>query len=131
MSDTLSETEQEVVVKPVAVSTSKIEVPYSDYSHEHGTPFLVDHFELGSHWSDREGGFPEEVTAIENYLQSQVADRVIENSLKAVKNRLKEIERVTNMDKEDRAVVKLEVMAEYVKFLMKKDDIKKNITRYS
>ncbi len=47
-----------------------------------------------------------------------------------VKKKLKEIEKVTNMDKESRKVIKLEVLANYVKFLMKTDDIKKNITRY-
>lgn len=114
----------------ISVSSSKVEVPYTDYEREHGKPFLVDHFELGERWTDRDGGFKDEVEAIESYLQDQVTSREIDNSLKGIKSRLKEIEKVTNMDKEDRVVVKMEVMAEYVKFLMKKSDIKRNITRY-
>lgn len=113
-----------------SVASSNVEVPYLDYEREHGKPYIVDHFALGENWVDRDGGYIEEVRAIENYLQNQVEDREVDNSLKGIKNRLKEIEKVTNMDKEDRMVVKLEVLAEYVKFLSKTRDIKKNITRY-
>lgn len=115
---------------PMVSSVSKVEVPYLDYEIENGKPYLVEIFELGEHWADRVGGFNEEIQAIEDYLKDQVTNREVDNSLKGVKNRIKEIEKIVGMDKEDRAVVKLEVMAEYVKFLMKKDDIKRNITRY-
>lgn len=137
MSDTFRE-KVEPAVEPEAKgsipsqgSVSKVEVPYLDYEQENGKPYLVEMFELGDHWADRVGGFNEEIQAIEDYLRDQVTNREVDNSLKGVKNRIKEIEKVVGVDKEDRAVVKLEVMAEYVKFLMKKNDIKRNITRYS
>jgi len=106
---------------PTQASVSKVEVPYLDYEQENGKPYLVEIFELGEHWADRVGGFNEEIQAIEDYLREQVTSREIDNSLKGVKNRIKEIEKVVGVDKEDRAVIKLEVMAEYVKFLMKKE----------
>lgn len=111
-------------------STTTIEPPFLDYSREHGQPFVVEHFQLGDRWNDSSGGFFPEVTAIESYLAEQVTNREVENSLKAIKKRIKEIEKVTGMDKEDRKIIKLEVMADYVKFLMKKSDTYKNITRY-
>ena len=130
-------TKQEAPVEPQAkaatpatVLDSKVEVPFTDYESTNGKPFLVDHFQLGSHWNSKDGGFPEEVRTIENYLQSQAVDGEIDNSTKGVKDRLKAIEKVTGMDKENRMVVKLEILAEYIRFLSKTQDIKHNITRY-
>ncbi len=137
MSETVFRNQQEAVVEPEtkvesnqSVSTSKVEVPYLDYHKTNGKPYLADLFELGDRWNDSMGGFAEEINTIEEYLGTQISNREVENSTKAVQKRLKEIEKVTNMDKEDRKVVKLEVLAQYVKFLMKTQDIKRNITRY-
>jgi hypothetical protein len=110
---------------------TKVEVPFSDYSREHGSPYTVDLFGLGEHWTDGIGGFTDEVGAIENYLKEQVDNREIDNSLTAVKKRIKEIEKITGIEHEDRTTVRMEIIAEYVKFLMKKSDIHRNITRYS
>lgn len=127
-----SAVEPQVEVKPVSATpiTSDVEVPYLDYESQHGKPYLADLYELGSYWNDRTNGFIDEVSAIEGYLQRQVTDGEINNSLKGVKTRLKEIEKITNMDKESRQVIKMEVMAEYVKFLEKTKDIKHMIKRY-
>lgn len=136
----MSETFREKVepsVEPVAEakattsgSVSKVEVPFTDYAREHGQPYTVDLFSLGEHWTDGIGGFTNEVGAIENYLSELVNNRELGNDLTSIKKRIKEIEKVTGVDKEDRTTVKLEIIAEYVKFLMKKSDIHKNITRY-
>lgn len=137
MTDAPFREKQEPSVESVGVgkettqsTITHVEPPFLDYSREHGQPFVVDHFKLGDRWQDSPGGFSPEVTAIENYLEKQVLDKEIENSLPAIQKRIKEIEKVVGVDKEDRVVVKLEVMSEYVKFLMKKSDIYKNITRY-
>lgn len=128
-----SETAQQPVAPadPKTISTTKVEVPYLDYKAQHVTPFVVDHYGIGDRWSDPVGGFPKEVEAIESYFRDQIESGEMANSQKAVKDRLKEIEKVTNMSKEERNVIKLEVIAEYVKFLSKTNDIKKNITRYA
>lgn len=114
-----------------SVSTSNVEVPYLDYEREKGKPFIAEHYDLGERWMDRDGGFKDEVFIIESYFQNEITDRRIDNSIKGVKDRLKEIEKVTGMDKENRAVIKMEVIAEYLKFLSKRRDIEKNIQRYS
>lgn len=115
---------------PEVTSLSKVEVPYLDYQNSNGKPYIVDHYDMGSHWDDRVGGFPEEVRTIDNYLQEQIKDGQLDNSIKGIKQRLKEIEKVTGMTNETRNVVKLEVISEYMKFLSKTRDIKQNITRY-
>ena len=133
MSDTTFRTEQpapepEVVPAPpppVSVSTSTVEVPYLDYPREHGQSFVVDHYNLGNTWSStNDGGFVREINAIEGYMKSQIESGVIENSVEAVKNRLKEIEKVTNVSKEGRPAYKLGTIAAYVKFLGETDNIK-------
>ncbi len=52
------------------------------------------------------------------------------NSINAVKDRLKEILKVTNMSKEERNVIKIEIVASYIKFLQDSDNIRHNVKRY-
>lgn len=90
------ETLGEMKTQPVQAQV-KVEVPYLDYEHEHGTPYLVTHYDLGE---INRGNYSEELGEIEGYLREQVETGEIPNSLSAIKSRLKEIEKVTNMDYE-------------------------------
>jgi hypothetical protein len=109
---------------------SKIEVPYMDYETEHGKPYLVDYFNLGPRWQDDMGGFPTEVATIESYFQDQISRGELPNSIEAVKTAIKKIEKITNVPKEERTVMKVETLAHYVEFLMKCDKTKFNLRRY-
>lgn len=114
----------------VSVSTTSVEVPYLDYSREHGHPHSVDYFKLGDTWKDPVGGFHKEVSAVEDYFNELIENGDIPNSITAVKDRLKSMLKVTNMDKEERNVIKMEVLASYVNFLRQSSDIKRNVKRY-
>lgn len=128
----MAESEAKTQEKPSqVVPTSDVEVPYLDYKREHGEPYTVSHFELGKNWRDPIGGFPNEVSAIEDYFNDKISNGEMANSISAVKNRLKEMLKVTNMSKEERNLVKVETIAAYIKFLRETDDIKKNVKRYS
>lgn len=111
-------------------SVTNVEVPYLDYEAQKSHPFSVDHYELGDRWRDPTGGFPSEVSEIENYFREKITSGEVANSLSAVKARLKEIEKVTNVSKEERRVIKLSTIAAYIKFLKETDNIKRSITRY-
>lgn len=113
-----------------AVSTTTTEVPYLDYSKTNGTPFSVSYFGLGDTWGDPVGGFPKEIETIEGYFANMIERGEIANSTNAVKDRLKEILKVTNMGKEERNVIRIETIAAYIKFLTEKDGIQKSIRRY-
>lgn len=113
------------------VSTTEVEVPYLDYEKEHGHPYTVGHFALGDTWKDPVGGFPEEVGVVESYFKDKISSGEMANSVSAVKDRLKEILKVTNMSKEERNLVKVETVAAYIKFLKTSDDIKRNVRRYA
>jgi len=139
MSDTVFRTKVEptsqVSTPDVAKEASNtgnhdIEVPFMDYEAEHAKPFSVDYFNLGDTWQDPNGGFETEVTMIERYLQDKIKSGEIANSLTAVKEALKGVEKITNMKKEERPVVKISVIANYMRFLMDNDKIYSGIKHY-
>ena len=81
-------------------------------------------------WQEPNGGFNEEVSAIETHLKEMVDSGKMANSLEAVKNRMKELTKVTNMQKEDRNIIKIGVISNYVKFLKENDNIFGNAKKY-
>lgn len=107
------------------------EVPYLDYAVEHHHPFTVDYFKLGEMWNDPMGGFTKEVGTIENYLREQIETGQIENSVPAIKQIFKNMEKMTNIKAEERTVMKISLLAAHVEFLMKADRLKSNLRRYS
>ena len=107
-----------------------VQVPYLDYEDSAGHPYIVEYFNLGDSWSDPIGGFPKELGIIEDYIQEKVDSREIANSVGAIKDLLKGLEKMTNVSKEERSLIKVETIAAYVEFLMKTDTIKHNLRKY-
>ena len=106
-----------------------VAVPYLDYAKSKSHPYTVDYFKLGDTWKDPTGGFSDEVNTIEKYFSTKIASGDISNSISAVEDRLKEILKVTNMSKEDRATVKIGTVAAYIKFLQESDGLKHQINK--
>lgn len=115
---------------PSIVSNDAEEVPYLDYQSAHAKPYTVEYFGLGDTWRDPDGGYPKEIELLEGYIKSKIDSGELPNSVKAVGNRIREIEKVNNLKNEERAVVKIGVITAYVKFLMETDGIKGNLKRY-
>lgn len=109
----------------------EIEPPYLDYVKESSKPYLAEYFGLGDTWNDRQGGFPEEIEAIEGYVREKIESGDIANSINAVKELIKGLEKMNNLTKEERAVVKIEVLANYIEFMNKNAEVKKNLRRYA
>ena len=139
MAETTFRTKVEPAVEPVVEVTKEtrageegesIEVPYLSYEGEHGHPYSVDYFKLGDTWDDASGGFRQELAIMEEYMEKQIESGETANSIDAIKERYKEIEKITKVGKEERAVVKVETIAAYIKFLMETDKTKFNISRY-
>lgn len=110
-------------------NTSHVDVPYLDYHTEHGKPYTTDYFELGDHWQDMQGGFPREIEQIESYLEEKIKSGEIANDVKSVKKFFKQVEKLTNLQDEVRAVVKIETIADYIKFLKSTDERRTNLRR--
>lgn len=105
-----------------------VEVPFTDYEQEYNHPLAVDYFELGDNWED---GYSDEVGTIDMYLKKQVEKGELPNSIKAIKAEIKELEKINNLKKEERAVIKVGILAAYAKFLMEADGIKYKVRKYA
>ena len=108
-----------------------VEVPYTDYETAHQKPYTVEHFKLDDLWDDPEGGFNEEISTIEKYFKHKIDTGDMANSVSAVKNELKELEKINNLKNEERITLKLGVLAAYVKFLMETDGIMTKVRKHA
>lgn len=117
------------VVKPSGkqeVSTeTDVEVPYSAYKSEHGKSLISDYFELGTSESE----FETEIENIENYFADKVKSGM-SDSPTAVKEAIKKMEKMANIDKNERTTLRVAKLAAYVRFLSETQDIDKMIRRY-
>lgn len=107
------------------VSDDKVDVPYTDAQN-----FIEDYFGLGTEWKDYDATFDGDIRKIDSYVKHKIAQGEIANDQKTVRELIKSMEKVNNLTKESRSVVKLEVLANYVDFLMKNDDLKSHLRRY-
>ena len=139
MSDTVFRAKAEPVATPVVKSTTptdtsvprgvtNIDVPFTEYHSQNGHPFLVDHYELGQYWDHSDmysDGFKTEINDINRYLGYLIDKGEINNTTDSVKNELKRIEKMINVDKNSRKSVRMGVISEYTNFLLKSENIKK------
>lgn len=115
----------------VSADNAAIEVPYLDYERSEGRPFTAEYFNLGDTWDEPMGGYPKEIGVIEGYFEKKINEGEIANSSEAVKEELKKMLKFTGINKEERNVIKIETIAAYIKFLSTREEIKKNLRRYS
>lgn len=110
--------------------SDSVEVPYTDYQKVNGKPYIVDHFQLGNTWDDPDGGFEPEIMIIENYLKEKIRNGELANTKLAVKNELKQLERMNNLKNEERVVIKLGTLASFIKFLNETKQLNYNYKKY-
>lgn len=118
---------ENIVGKEVVTDTVHEEVPYTDYKAENGKPYLADHYKLGDTWEV----FNEEISTIEDYVKRRMESGEMANSTKAVKDLIKSMEKMHNLKNEERTVVKLGVLASYVKFLNESEGYRFNWRKYN
>jgi hypothetical protein len=111
-------------------SVTDVEVPYLDYAKEKNHPYPVDHYQLGDRWQDPVGGFPKEIAVIEGYIEEKIKSGELANSVNSIKDYIKKLEKLNNIQAEERPLVKIETLAAYIEFLQKTDKLKQNLKRY-
>jgi len=116
--------------KAVTQTPTTVEPPYSEYESKNDKPYSVDYFELGRYWDHGEL-YNKEIGSIETYMSHLVKTGEINNSIKAVKNKMKKIEKMINIDPEDRKASRVGRVAAYMEFLIKADNIKRDSAKYS
>lgn len=145
MSDVVFRTKQEQS-KPAPIEQAKagdkaepvrettVESPYSEYEKENGRPFILDYYDLGSlvnRGDARDSSiFGTEVENINRYIDHQIEMGEINNTKEAVENELKRIEKMANIKKDARSMMKISLLAEYVSFLLKAEGIKRASAKY-
>jgi hypothetical protein len=108
-----------------------VEVPFTDYQRAHQKPYTVEYFGLSNLWDDPQGGFIDEVGAIEKYFQHKIDTGQMSNDIESVKQEIRQLEKINNLSKENRVSIKLGVLSSYVKFLLETEGIRYNARRYA
>jgi hypothetical protein len=103
-----------------------VEVPYLDYERENGQSLIADYFELGQSGEE----FESELGTINSYLEDKVKSGKMDNNVDSVKTLIKQIEKMSNVSKTERTVVRVAKLAAYINFLRSTEDIDKMVDRY-
>lgn len=123
----VKETPQNIVGDGLTTSIVHEEVPHTMFKAENGKPFTAEYFELGDTWEV----FNEEVSTLEHFINRMIENGTIANSTTAVKKEIKKMEKLKNVEDESRTVVKIGVLASYIKHLNDIDGIRFNWRKYN
>lgn len=107
---------------------TEVEPPYTDYHQQKGRSYILDMYEVGELIDPRT--FETEVGDIEAYLEHQISSGEVNNTTESVKNEIKRIEKLVNVKKDARVSMRLALVAEYAKFLLKAEGIKRESAKY-
>jgi hypothetical protein len=111
---------------PGMADVTHVETPYLD------TPnFLDSYFGIGTEWHDQDASFYPEISKIDGFIKEKINAGEVGNNQSDVKEFLRGLLKLNNLQKESRSVVKLEVLANYVDFLSKNSKLKSNLKRYA
>lgn len=115
-----------VVQGPTEANIPKVEVPYTSYEQENHHPYIVDHYELGNSSSE----FETEIKNIDGYFKDQAEHGKIDNKLSTIKGLIAKYEKMANIGKEERTVMKIAKLSAFVKFLRESEHINSEVGRY-
>lgn len=102
-----------------------VAIPYTSYKSENHSPLTAEIFELGDNWQEFD-----EVGVIEDYFKEAVDFGDMDNTVEAVKERIKRFEKMINNDKTTRPSVRIAKLAAYLKFLKESDHIERRGNKY-
>jgi len=117
------------VADPAVRAETSVEPPYSEYETKKGKPFSVDYFDLGNYWNEGEL-YNAEVKTIETYIDHLVKTGEVNNTIEAVKAKMKSVEKMIHSDPTDRKANRVALVAAHFEFLSKADEIKRNSAKF-
>jgi hypothetical protein len=103
--DTAPVIDPKVKVDRGQVMKTDVEPPFTEYRNEHKRPFVADYMETPLTWDEQD--MVEDVTTIEDYLTELVKTGELENTTKAAKAKLKNLEHMAGIDKLESHALKL------------------------
>lgn len=123
--ESASEAQTPVVGDPSRVMKTDVEPTFTMYRAEHKLPFTADYIEAKLTWDEAE--MVDDVMAIEDYLKDLVMKGDVADSTKAVKEKLKKIEKMAGIDQLESRAQRLIKLSEFVKFLQNTEKRKNDI----
>jgi hypothetical protein len=99
-----------------SVGEITIEPPFTDYESAHAYPFVVEHYDLGKYWNT-DSAYTGEVATIQQYIRGRIDSSEVDNSLGAVREFIKTMEKTAGVTKFDSTTVKVGKVAAYARFL--------------
>lgn len=103
-----------------------IEAPYTSYEVDHQRPFIADHYELG----DQHKAFESEIKEIEGYFKDKAEHGKIANDTKTIRDLISKYEKMANIGKEERTVMRVAKLAAFIRFMRESDNIDLNGEKY-
>ena len=113
---------------------SKVELKtesFLGYEMETHKPYLSKYFGVEETWNEPMAGFKEDFDVISSYFKDKINQGEMSDSIESVNEKLKWIEKMANIDKTERTVMKIEKIKAFVKFLKETDQIKVNGAKYA
>lgn len=101
---------------------AEVEVPFTEYRNKNKLPLTADYIDAKLTWD--EADMVDDVMMIEDYLTNLVHTGELENSIKSAKDKLKNLEKMANIDKLESKAQKLIKLAEFVKYMKNLDERK-------
>lgn len=95
------------------------------------SPYLSKYYDVENVWSDPSAGFKEDFEFINGYFKEKINKGEMADTIEAVKDKMKWIEKLANIDKNERTVMKIEKTKAFIRFLKETDQIKVNGTKYA
>jgi cystathionine beta-lyase family protein involved in aluminum resistance len=125
------EDKPEVMPKRADTNADLNNESFLGYEMETKKPYLSEYFGVQETWNEPLAGFKEDFEVIESYFKDKINHGEMEDTIEAVKEKLKWIEKMANIDKTERTVMKIEKIKAFVKFLKETDQIKVNGAKYA
>ncbi len=88
---------------------------FASYEADQKRPYAADYFEVPEMW-DKEPTLSRDLKEIEGYIREQVEGKKLDNSTKAAKDYLKELERKAGLSRYEPAPQRIEKILAYIDF---------------
>lgn len=88
---------------------------FATYEADQKKPYSADYFEISEIW-DKEPSLARDLKEIEGYIREQVSNKKVDNSTKAAKEFLKEMERKAGLSRYESTPQRIQKILAYVDF---------------
>jgi hypothetical protein len=102
-------------VDPSAVHDDHEASLFATYELDQKRPFMADYFEVATIW-DEEPSLARDLQEIEGYVREQVTNKKVDNSIKAAKEFIKELERKAGLTRYESAPQRIVKILAYIDF---------------